>query len=150
MEIERIFFVLGGVWLVALSLVVYWLFRFLRRLTKDTKKENLVKVLEAVINSQERNRVRLLELTKELKQLADLSNYHIQKVAIVRFNPFRDLGGDHSFTIALLDAQDTGLVITGLHTRERTRVYVKAVKKGKAEYQLSEEEKKALNKAIKR
>ena len=150
MEIERIFFVLGGVWLLALSLVVYWLFRFLRRLTKDTKKENLVKVLESVINSQERNRVRLLELTKELKQLSDLSNYHIQKVGIVRFNPFRDLGGDHSFTIALLDAQDTGLVITGLHTRERTRVYVKAVKKGKAEYELSEEEKKALNKAIKR
>ena len=150
MEIERIFFVLGGVWLVTLSLVVYWLFRFLRRLTKDTKKENLVKVLESVINSQERNRVRLLELTKELKQLSDLSNYHIQKVGIVRFNPFRDLGGDHSFTIALLDAQDTGLVITGLHTRERTRVYVKAVKKGKAEYELSEEEKKALNKAIKR
>ena len=150
MEIERIFFVLGGVWLVTLSLVVYWLFRFLRRLTKDTKKENLVKVLESVINSQERNRVRLLELTKELKQLTDLSDYHIQKVGIVRFNPFRDLGGDHSFTIALLDAQDTGLVITGLHTRERTRVYVKAVKKGKAEYELSEEEKKALNKAIKR
>ena len=150
MEIERIFFVLGGIWLLALSLVVYWLFRFLRRLTKDTKKENLVKVLESVINSQERNRVRLLELTKELKQLSDLSNYHIQKVGIVRFNPFRDLGGDHSFTIALLDAQDTGLVITGLHTRERTRVYVKAVKKGKAEYELSEEEKKALNKAIKR
>jgi len=149
-EIERIFFVLGGIWLLALSLVVYWLFRFLRRLTKDTKKENLVKVLESVINSQERNRVRLLELTKELKQLSDLSNYHIQKVGIVRFNPFRDLGGDHSFTIALLDAQDTGLVITGLHTRERTRVYVKAVKKGKAEYELSEEEKKALNKAIKR
>lgn len=136
--------------MLALSLVVYWLFRFLRRLTKDTKKENLVKVLESVINSQERNRVRLLELTKELKQLSDLSNYHIQKVGIVRFNPFRDLGGDHSFTIALLDAQDTGLVITGLHTRERTRVYVKAVKKGKAEYELSEEEKKALNKAIKR
>ena len=150
MEIARIFFVLGGVWLAALSLVVYWLFRFLRRLTKDTKKENLVKVLESVINSQERNKVRLLELTKELKQLTDLSNYHIQKVGIVRFNPFRDLGGDHSFTIALLDAHDTGLVITGLHTRERTRVYVKAVKKGKAEYELSEEEKKALNKAIKR
>ncbi len=150
MEVERIFFVLGGIWLLALSLVVYWLFRFLRRLTKDTKKENLVKVLESVINSQERNKVRLLELTKELKQLTDLSNYHIQKVGIVRFNPFRDLGGNHSFSIALLDAQDTGLVITGLHTRERTRVYVKAVKKGKAEYELSEEEKKALNKAIKR
>ena len=107
-------------------------------------------MLEGILAEEKGNKDRLEELTKQLRQLEDLSEYHIQRVGLVRFNPFKDLGGDHSFSIALLDAKDTGLVITGLHTRERTRVYVKAVKKGKAEHEFSEEEKKALNKAKKR
>jgi len=57
--------------------------------------------------------------------------------------------GDHSFSLALLDGKDTGVVITGLHTRERTRVYMKAIKAGKGEHELSEDEKKALAKALK-
>lgn len=150
MSFERIFFILGGVWLLGLSLAFYWLFRLFRRLIKGTKEGNLVKVLEGILAEEKGNKDRLEELAKQLGQLEDLSEYHIQKVGMVRFNPFKDLGGDHSFSIALLDAKDTGLVITGLHTRERTRVYVKAVKKGKAEHELSGEEKKALNKAKKR
>lgn len=150
MLFERIFFILGGAWLLGLSLGFYWLFRLFKRLTKGTKEGNLVKVLEGILAEEKGNKDRLEELTKQLRQLEDLSEYHIQRVGLVRFNPFKDLGGDHSFSIALLDAKDTGLVITGLHTRERTRVYVKAVKKGKAEHEFSEEEKKALNKAKKR
>ena len=150
MLFERIFFILGGAWLLGLSLGFYWLFRLFKRLTKGTKEGNLVKVLEGILAEEKGNKDRLEELTKQLRQLEDLSEYHIQRVGMVRFNPFKDLGGDHSFSIALLDAKDTGLVITGLHTRERTRVYVKAVKKGKAEHEFSEEEKKALNKAKKR
>ena len=150
MSFERIFFILGGAWLLGLSLGFYWLFRLFKRLTKGTKEGNLVKVLEGILAEEKGNKDRLEELTKQLRQLEDLSEYHIQRVGMVRFNPFKDLGGDHSFSIALLDAKDTGLVITSLHTRERTRVYVKAVKKGKAEHEFSEEEKKALNKAKKR
>lgn len=150
MLFERIFFILGGAWLLGLSLGFYWLFRLFKRLTKGTKEGNLVKVLEGILAEEKGNKDRLEELTKQLRQLEDLSEYHIQRVGLVRFNPFKDLGGDHSFSIALLDAKDTGLVITGLHTRERTRVYVKAVKKGKAEHEFSEEEKRALNKAKKR
>ena len=150
MSFERIFFILGGAWLLGLSLGFYWLFRLFKRLTKGTKEGNLVKVLEGILAEEKGNKDRLEELTKQLRQLEDLSEYHIQRVGLVRFNPFKDLGGDHSFSIALLDAKDTGLVITGLHTRERTRGYVKAVKKGKAEHEFSEEEKTALNKAKKR
>ena len=70
---------------------------------------------------------------------------------MVRFNPFSEMGGDHSFSVALLDGHDTGIIITGLHTRERTRVYIKPVNKGKSEYDLSKEELKALTstKAVK-
>jgi hypothetical protein len=47
-----------------------------------------------------------------------------------------------------LDGRGTGVLVTGLHTRERTRLYMKAVKNGKCEFELSNEEKKALEKAL--
>jgi hypothetical protein len=67
----------------------------------------------------------------------------------VRFNPFKELGGDHSFSLAILDSHDSGIVITSLHTRDRTRVYMKDIKKGKSESELSAEEKSALTSAEK-
>jgi len=71
----------------------------------------------------------------------------VQKVGVVRFNPFKDTGGDQSFAIALLDASDSGLVISSLYTRDGVRVFSKAIEKGKSKYQLSEEEKQAIEKA---
>ena len=74
---------------------------------------------------------------------------HIQKVGLIRFNPFSELGGDHSFCLAILDDRDSGVVITGLHTRDRTRVYIKDIKNGQSSLELSSEEKKALASAEK-
>jgi hypothetical protein len=71
----------------------------------------------------------------------------IKKVGVVRFNPFKSSGGDQSFSIALLDSQDNGLVVSGLYTQEGTRVYTKPIKNLKSDYPLSKEELKALDKA---
>jgi len=68
-------------------------------------------------------------------------------VSLVRFNPFSEMGGDHSFSLALLDAHLTGFIVTGLHTRERTRVYIKKIDGGKCKQDLSKEEREALKKA---
>lgn len=87
------------------------------------------------------------EVSKELENLKKESQFHVQKVGIVRYNPFSEVGGDQSFSLALLDGKDNGLVITSLYTREGNRVYGKPVKKGGSEYLLSEEEKQAINKA---
>lgn len=143
---DKIFLSFVGIWLIILSLSLYWIFRQFQKLTKG-KKGNLIKILGDVLKAETRNKKEIERLTNELKKLEDESSFHIQKVGLVRFNPFKDLGGDHSFSIALLDGDDSGVVLTGLHTRERTRIYVKAVKKGKSEYELSEEEKKAVTKA---
>lgn len=76
---------------------------------------------------------------------------HIQKVGLVRFNPFKDTGGDQSFALSLIDENDTGVVISGLYSRSGTRWYAKRIVKGKAlEYELSEEEKRALKEASKK
>ena len=68
----------------------------------------------------------------------------IQKVGIVRYNAFRDVGSDLSFAIALLDRNDTGVVLNGLYGSDSSNVYAKPIKGGISNYQLSEEEKYAL------
>lgn len=73
---------------------------------------------------------------------------HIQKIGLVRFNPFKDTGGDQSFILSLVDGNDTGVIISALYARTGTRWYAKRVVRGKsADHELSDEEKKALKTA---
>jgi hypothetical protein len=87
-------------------------------------------------------------LSQSLEKLQDEMMGGYQKTGLIRFNPFKEIGGDQSFSLALLDGENSGFVITGLYGRELNRVYVKPIKKGKSTYSLSEEEKKAIEKAI--
>ena len=68
---------------------------------------------------------------------------------MVRFNPFSEIGGDQSFSVALLDGNDDGLVITSFYTREGNRVYGKPIKQSVSQYALSKEEIKAIEMAKK-
>jgi hypothetical protein len=70
-----------------------------------------------------------------------------QRVGLVRYNPFEETGGNQSFALALLDANSDGWVLSSLHARSGTRVYAKAIKAGRAEGGLSEEETAALQQA---
>jgi len=88
---------------------------------------------------------KLFKWNEDLQKIADIS---IQKVGVIRFNPFKDTGGDQSFAIALLDKDNNGLVISSLYSREGTRIYTKPVEKEESSYHLSEEEKQAIQKAI--
>lgn len=72
----------------------------------------------------------------------------VQNVGIVRFNPFHDAGGDQSFCIALLDETHTGVVISSLYARDGVRVYGKPIVTGASTYTLSQEEKQAIEQAI--
>ncbi len=135
--------------MAVLSTVFFLFFLFFRRLTKGTKENELLKVLSKILKVQEGNSASIAGVEKEVKRIDWEARGHVQKVGIVRFNPFKEIGGDHSFSLVLLDGEDSGVVVTCLHTRERTRVYMKGIKKGKSELDLSLEEKKALEKAIK-
>jgi len=95
-------------------------------------------------------------IDKEIQELFEISNKihalsqrSIHKVGIIRFNPFKDIGGDQSFALAFLDGKDSGITISSLHTREGTRIYSKPILKGESEkYTLTEEEKSAIKAAI--
>lgn len=90
------------------------------------------------------------KLDAAYERLAATGSLASQKISIVRFNPFGDTGGDQSFVLAVLDAHDSGYVLTSIHGREGTRVYVKPVDYNKSKYPLSDEEKQALKQASKR
>jgi hypothetical protein len=149
MQLEIIILAILGVWLLVLSLGFYLLLRFFRRLTRGVREGDLKKVLDKILDIQVLNQEDLAKVQKKLTDLSEEGKFHIQKIGLVRFNPFREIGGDHSFSLAILDGNSTGVVITGLHTRERTRIYMKAIRNGKGEYELSDEEKKAVIKAQK-
>ncbi len=70
-----------------------------------------------------------------------------QRVGLVRFNPFEDTGGNQSFALALLDAEGNGWVLSSLHSRNGTRVYAKAIRGGRSEAALSDEESSAIKQA---
>lgn len=72
----------------------------------------------------------------------------IQKIGFVRFNPFKDTGGNQSFAIALLDANNNGIIISSLYARHETRIYSKPISAGVSKFQLSEEEKQAMKEAM--
>ena len=90
---------------------------------------------------------RIDKLNGELKSFKEKGKGFIQKVGIVRFSPFAEVGGDQSFSIALLDDNDNGVVITSLYSRDANRVYAKPIKDSQSTYVLSNEEKEAINRA---
>ena len=81
------------------------------------------------------------DLNKELAKT-------IRKVGIVRYNAFKDTGSDLSFALALLDENNSGVVLNGIYSREMSNIYAKPVEKGNSSYTLSSEEAEAIRRAI--
>ena len=72
----------------------------------------------------------------------------VNKVAIMRYKAFEDVGSDLSFSIALLDSHNDGIVLTGIYSRQDSTTYAKPIDKGISRYELSEEELHVLNEAM--
>ena len=94
------------------------------------------------------------EMKEKLDTLSNEMKYCTQKVGVVRYNAIEKVGADLSFAIAMLDAEDNGIVLNGIYSRDGSYVYSKPVQNGQSTYQLSDEEKEAIrlakenNKAI--
>lgn len=71
----------------------------------------------------------------------------IQRIGVVRYNPFEDTGSNQSFALAVLDARGDGFVLLSMHSRQQTRVFLKAVAAGRTETAASEEEAEAIRRA---
>jgi hypothetical protein len=150
-EILIIFFLgLIFVWLISLSFLFYKFLAPLWQLTKGMTKRDLSSALKKLLKDFDEHEGKIKILLKEADDLKKDNLYNIQKMGLVRYNPFAETGGNQSFCLSLLDGNNNGLVISSLHSRENTRIYAKPVKKGKAaNYDLSAEEKEAIKKAKK-
>lgn len=128
-----------------------WKFKSLNRLRQSffagQTGANLETVIQALKNDLGNLRNEHLNLEQALKRLQTDFGFAIQKVGVVRFNPFADAGGNFSFCIALLNAKNSGIVITSMHGREQNRTYAKKILDGRSETRLTEEEQQAIHMA---
>jgi hypothetical protein len=89
------------------------------------------------------------ELYKISNQINSLAFRGFHKMGIIRFNPFKDVGGDQSFAIAILDGKNNGITLSSLYGRDGARFYAKSIMEGKSEKNpLTEEEKEAIKIAM--
>lgn len=120
--------------------------KFMEKLGNGTNiEEDLKKYIDQVEEVKTQNG-EIMELYKGMK--LDLKSC-IQKIGIVRFNAFKDVGSDLSFALALLDEKNDGVVLNGIYSRDVSNIYAKPVKNGTSTYTLSTEEEQAISKAIK-
>ena len=147
------------VWLVVTILLVIGFIVMISKLSSLNKRYK--KFLEKLGNGkdiEEDLETYMYRVEKVEKQNNEILNYVktldedltrcIQKVGMVRYNAFKDTGSDLSFTLALLDEHNDGVVLNGIYSREMSNIYAKPVKNGTSTYTMSDEEKQAVQKAI--
>jgi hypothetical protein len=140
--------VLLAVWVAWLQRSDALLRRRLRRVFGDAEGAGLDELLDRQFQRLDTVAEKVEALNKLHRELERLTQHSLQKVGVVRFNPFADTGGDQSFAIALLDADGNGVVLSSLHGRADTRVFAKQVQAGRSRHALSEEEQDAIRKAL--
>ena len=109
---------------------------------------NIEEIMRDYIIKVEKLEKKNEEIISYCKVMDDNIKRCTQKIGIVRYNAFKDVGSDLSFSIALLDDYNTGVVLSGIYARDNSNIYAKPIEKGESKNILSEEEKEAINKAI--
>lgn len=136
------------VWLVGLSFFLWHCGQHYRKLTAGVEKKELGEILEKILTDLGSEKKRTDGLFKNLEEISEKNKFHIQKIGLVRFNPFSETGGNQSFSLALLNGQDSGFILSTLHSRDQTRIYAKPIKNGKGKgFDLSKEERETIEKA---
>jgi len=119
--------------------------KFMNGLSNANIEDVLEDCIFKINGSIEKNK----ELEYQLNEVKRNIYYCLQKVGVVRYNAFDNVGSDLSFSIALLNNNDDGLVLSSLYSRESSSTYAKPIIGGKSKYALSVEELKAIDIAIK-
>ena len=149
---------LGAVLAVILCAVLIWMFRLYRRCSAlerrldtvlgDVGEEGTARMLADYLGTVRATAASVTQMRAEHDELVRVMPSVIRHVGLVRFSPFHDTGGDQSFALALLDGQMNGVVVTGLHARNDSRLYAKPVERGGSSYSLTPEEREAMEIAV--
>ncbi len=136
------------IWVWALQAQLAGVSRHYRSLTRNVDGGNLEEILEKHLSQLYDVAVRVDDLTAFCQETDQTLRHAIQRVGLVRFNPFDDTGGDQSFAIALLDGAGSGVVISSLFSRSGNRIYAKAIQNGQSKYPLTTEEEQTIQQAM--
>ncbi|MBI4028762.1 MAG: DUF4446 family protein [Candidatus Blackburnbacteria bacterium] len=135
------------VWLIGITVWIYKVQSHYNKLVGTTGKKDLKLILESLIDKSDRVASEIRKVKEEIVRLTAEKSSCLQKIGLVKFNPYSDTGGNQSFALACLNENKSGFVILSLHAREGTRVYIKSVIAGKSTHSLSGEEKQAIEEA---
>lgn len=135
------------IWNIVLTVLLYKT-RAKNDLFFDDSSKNLRELVTRAITDNKSINLRANKLEAGIEEIAKIIQGSYQKFSMIRYNPFRETGGDQSFSLALLDLRDNGVVITSIHGREVDRIYAKEVLNGKSKHNLSAEEVEAIKGAI--
>lgn len=153
--INNIIYILGALvivlliaFLIILGKVIVLNKRYKKFMLKLGEGKDLQEDLENYMYKVERVEKQNAEILGKISGLDKDLESCIQKVGIFRYSAFQDTGSDLSFTLALLDEHNDGVVFNGIYSREMSNIYAKPIENGKSKYTLSEEEQVAIKKAI--
>ncbi len=110
---------------------------------KASIEETLTNYINLVNNVNEENKIIKSDYVNLERKLSKCS----QKIGLVRYNAFDDVGSDLSFALAILDDENNGIVLNAIYGRTSSNIYAKSVENGNSKYTLSEEEIEAITKA---
>ncbi len=147
----------SAVVLVCLALIVLLLFK-LRRVRKnqsvvlgESGEQDLVAHATNLKGAVEDMRDFVDEITRKFESSVDDLEHKISdcvsRTAVVRYDAYKEMGGQQSSSLAFLDEKESGLVLSSILHREQARVYVKELKSGQSDIELSPEEKAAVKQA---
>ncbi len=111
--------------------------------------KNIEELLNIILDRTELINSKNKDIENRISEMEDSLINCIQKVGVIRYNAFDNMGSDLSYSIALLDSNDNGIVISGIYSRDSSSTYAKPIVNGKSKYVLSDEEVQAINEAIK-
>lgn len=118
--------------------------KFMRGKDAETLEDTILGRFEEIEMLKDADR----EKSKALEDIFENLQIAYQKCGLVKYNAFKEMGGNLSFAIALLNKENNGFVLNAMHSREGCYTYLKEIVKGESYVILADEEKEALEKAI--
>lgn len=150
---------------IILGLAGFTFLMFIFNLSNRIKISKITSKYNKLVNGSDKNNVEdlLMEVSlgmdkltseinitqRDIKELENKSSFAIQKLEAIRYDAFDEMGSEQSFSVAMLDNHNTGVIITNIFGREYNSSFIKPIKKGIPDYKLSVEETQVLDRATK-
>lgn len=116
---------------------------FMKGTDGGSLERSILTKLTEVEKFQEKNQM----ISEQLESISKASKYMYQKVGIIKYDALKEMNGKLSFSLCLLDNENSGFILTSMHTRDGCYTYLKEIIKGESFVVLSSEEKRALEEA---